>query len=166
MKSLGLPKSISETSVVIMTQQLCSYLLLLFSANLQPSSLCWKPSLTSSTVLLLFLDAVFDAVVLLVDVLVSSDLAEHAAGLLGQPTLDQPARALWQEEESQELKHSGNHRQAQHVPGGGGREHMERNRSCQLKRLPCSHVGFVRPRGLWQLQFECLMYSSGIRKPS
>lgn len=130
MKSLGLPKSISETSVVIMTQQLCSYLLLLFSANLQPSSLCWKPSLTSSTVLLLFLDAVFDAVVLLVDVLVSSDLAEHAAGLLGQPTLDQPARALWQEEESQELKHSGNHRQAQHVPGGGGREHMERNRSC------------------------------------
>lgn len=147
MKSLGLPKSISETSVVIMTQQLCSYLLLLFSANLQPSSLCWKPSLTSSTVLLLFLDAVFDAVVLLVDVLVSSDLAEHAAGLLGQPTLDQPARALWQEEESQELKHSGNHRQAQHVPGGGGRKTWRGTEAVSLNGSHAVMSGLCVPGG-------------------
>lgn len=46
------------------------------------------PPLTSSAVLLFFLDAVFDAVVLLVYVLVASDLTEHAAGLLGQPTLN------------------------------------------------------------------------------
>lgn len=44
------------------------------------------PTVTSSAVLLV--DAVLDAVVLLVDVLVASDLTEHAAGLLGQPALD------------------------------------------------------------------------------
>lgn len=80
------------------------------------------PLLTSSAVFLLFLYAVFDAVVLLVYVLVASDLAKHTPGLLGQPMLDQPARALRQEEESQELEHSREHRETQHVPGGGGKE--------------------------------------------
>ena len=79
-------------------------------------------SLTSTTVFLLLVDAVLDAVKLLVDVLVSSDLAEDPARLLGQPSLDEPARALRQEEETKELDHGRHHRKTQHVPGdrGGG----------------------------------------------
>lgn len=63
---------------------------------------------TSSALLLI--DAVLDAVVLLVDVLVAPDLAEYATSLLGQPALDQPARTLGQEQEPDELEHGGEHR--------------------------------------------------------
>lgn len=62
---------------------------------------------TSSALLLV--DAVLDAVVLLVDVLVAPDLAEHAASLLGQPALDQPARTLGQEQEPDKLEHGREH---------------------------------------------------------
>lgn len=51
-----------------------------------PSPPPFFPAVTSSAVLLV--NAVLDAVVLLVDVLVAPDLTEHAASLLGQPALD------------------------------------------------------------------------------
>lgn len=69
---------------------------------------------TSSTLLLV--NAVLDAVVLLVNVLVTPDLAEHSAGLLRQPALDQPAGALGQEQEADKLDYCREHRKAQHVP--------------------------------------------------
>lgn len=73
---------------------------------------------TSSTILLV--NAVLDAVVLLVDVLVTPDLAKHTASLLRQPVLDQPAGALRQEQEADKLENSREHGKTQHVPVSGG----------------------------------------------
>lgn len=89
-----------------------------FAALLPQFSLQLNPVTCSA--FLLLIDTVLDAIVLLVDVLVAADLTEHAAGLLGQPTLDQPTRALRQKKESNKLEHGGEHRQTQHVPREGG----------------------------------------------
>lgn len=75
---------------------------------------------TSSTLLLV--NAVLDAVVFLIDVLVAPDLAEHTASLLRQPALDQPAGALGQEQEADKLENCREHRKTQHVSASGGRK--------------------------------------------
>lgn len=88
----------------------------------------FPPAVTSTALLLI--QAVLDAVVLLINVLVAPDLTEHTASLLGQPALDQPTRALRQEQEADELQHSGEHRQTQHVP-----EQDERNQKAIIRDL-------------------------------
>lgn len=67
---------------------------------------------------LLLLDAGSDGVVLLVDVLPSSDPAEDPASLLGAALLEEPAGALGKEEEADELHHGRHAGQAEHVPAG------------------------------------------------
>lgn len=62
-------------------------------------------SLTSTSLLLLFFDAVSDGFVLHVNVLASSDPAENLTGLLAPALLEEPAGALRQEEEADELHH-------------------------------------------------------------
>lgn len=79
------------------------------------SSLFPRRHFTSSRPLLL-LDAGSDHVVLLVDAPLPSDPAENLAGLGGPALLEEPAGALRQEDEADELQNRWDNGQAQHVP--------------------------------------------------
>lgn len=75
-----------------------------------------QKSFTSTRLFLLFLDAGSDGLVLLVNALASSDPAENLTGLLAPALLEKPTGGLRQEEEADELQHSWDNGQTQHVP--------------------------------------------------
>lgn len=66
----------------------------------------------------LLLNAGSDGFILQVNVSASSDPAENLTSLLATALLEEPARALWKEEESDELHQSRDTGQTQHVPTG------------------------------------------------
>lgn len=76
-------------------------------------------SFTSIVVRLLLLNAGSHGVELPVDVLACSDPAEDLTSLLAAALLEEPAGALREEEEADELHHGRDAGQAQHVPAGG-----------------------------------------------
>lgn len=73
-------------------------------------------SSTSTSLFLLFLNAGSDGFILRVNILASSDPAENLTGLLAPPLLEEPAGALWQEQEADELQHCWDNGETQHVP--------------------------------------------------
>lgn len=68
---------------------------------------------------ILLLNAGSDGVELALDAPASSDPAENLARLLAAALLEEPAGALWEEEEADELHHGRDAGEAQHVPAGG-----------------------------------------------
>ncbi len=112
-----------------------------------------QKSFTSTRLFLLFLDAGSDGVVLLVNALASSDLAENLTGLLAPALLEKPAGALRQEEEeADELQHCRDNGQTQHVPAvwrERGGEKRGRNAERDLPPLTLK-LGSEDSQGSWR----------------